>query len=115
VSDYSALFKNTTPDYTQGTTDLNEAVHQLEMLRLRGELTEDAVAEMMGQYLSTASRASSVARPMASNRHQNVSCISGIATVIYSSWTTNRVQSLVIALLLSIGLHLVGLYLVTVQ
>lgn len=60
------------PRSAQGTTDLEEAVHQLEILRQRGELTADAVAEMMGQYLSTASATSSAARSTASNRHQNV-------------------------------------------
>jgi len=62
-------------------SDLNEAVHQLEMMRQRGELTADAVAEMMGQYLSTASAASSTARP---NRHQNVS-----STLVIETWENN--------------------------
>ena len=59
----------------QGNTDLNEAVHQLEMLRMRGELTPDAVAEMMGRYMSTASATSSTARPTALNRHHKVSYV----------------------------------------
>jgi len=44
-------------------------------MRLRGELTPDAVAEMMAQYVTTASAGSSAAHPLASNRSQNVSFI----------------------------------------
>jgi hypothetical protein len=36
---------------TPGTTDLSEAVRRLEVMRLHGQLTADAVASMMGQYL----------------------------------------------------------------
>jgi len=45
------------------------------MMRLRGELTPDAVAEMMAQYVTTASAGSSAAHLVASNRSQNVSFI----------------------------------------
>jgi len=54
--------------YVQGTADLSDAVHQLEMMRLRGELTPDAVAEMMAQYVNTASTA-------AASRSQQVSFV----------------------------------------
>ena len=54
----------------QGAADLSDAVQRLEMMRLRGELTPDAVAEIMAQYVNTASGAG--AHLSASNRHQNV-------------------------------------------
>jgi len=54
--------------YVQGTADLSDAVHQLEMMRLRGELTPDAVADMMAQYVNTASTA-------AASRSQQVSFV----------------------------------------
>jgi len=53
----------------QGTADLSNAVHRLEMMRLRGELTPDAVAEMMSQFVTKASG------PGSSNRAQNVSTV----------------------------------------